>query len=304
MIKFIRTLLLFSLLFCLITEIIIRVFRLTSDVPRRRIDSSGIQDYIPNQAGYFKNAKEKWVVNKYGWTGVSDLSKETKVSIIGDSYIENLMNPIRFHQGYILDNELSWISFFEAGRSGASFIEAFAIAEKIDNEICKFDKHLIYVEEKDFSESLTTIRRKKDVLQYNPKANDLAEVKLKSPQLKKILYSSKLLYYSYLRFWKHRPITNENNTNEPIDEFSKYKEDLYSMMKYIELNFDLDRIILVFHPDTDSRYESLANEFNFKSLKLRCNNLKEWQFSHDKHWNHYGHTQAALQVADYLKKEM
>ncbi len=130
--KFILKLAAFVLVFCILSEIIIRIFHLVPDIPERLIDKYGIQRYKIGQSGFYTKAKKKWKVNNFGWLGVSDHDKDTIVSIIGDSYIENIMNPIDCNQGNILKSLLPNYSFFEAGRSGVTFIEAMEISKILE----------------------------------------------------------------------------------------------------------------------------------------------------------------------------
>lgn len=130
--RFLIRLLVFTLVTIALGEIIIRIYKLVPDIPRLYVDEKGIQRYIPDQTGYYTKAKTKWVVNKYGWLGTSDTSSDTLISIIGDSYIENIMNPITCNQGHILKSRFKAYSFFEAGRSGVTFIEAMQISKLLD----------------------------------------------------------------------------------------------------------------------------------------------------------------------------
>ena len=122
----------FSYILFLTGEVIIRVFNLVSDIPERYADEYGVQRYKPGQSGRFKDVKSKWHVNDYGWVGTSKIENDTVISIIGDSYIENLMNPMECNQGSILKSYYPNYSFFEAGRSGVTFIEAMEITKIFD----------------------------------------------------------------------------------------------------------------------------------------------------------------------------
>ena len=122
--KFLITIIGFAIALSLTGELIIRIFRLVPDIPERYVDNYGIQRYKPGQAGYYTKAKEKWQVNDYGWLGTHENKNDSTLTIIGDSFIENMMNPLACNQGSILKNHFSDYSFFEAGRSGVTFIEA------------------------------------------------------------------------------------------------------------------------------------------------------------------------------------
>jgi len=120
--QFITRIIIFIVLLSFISEVFIRIFRLVPDIPALYVDKFGIQRYKQNQSGYYTKSKSKWHVNKFGWLGVSETDKDTIISIIGDSYVENIMNPIECNQGNKLKSFFPNYSFFEAGRSGITFI--------------------------------------------------------------------------------------------------------------------------------------------------------------------------------------
>ena len=186
--KFILSLIVFFILLGSIGEIVIRVFRLSSDIPERVMDEFGIQRFKLGQSGYYKKAKQKWNVNKFGWMGTSDTSKDTLITIIGDSFIENIMNPIECNQGSILNNLLPNISFFEAGRSGVTFIEAMEISKVLNIEV-EPKYQLIYLNPTDLPESISEVQLYSDRLQISIEKNDIQTSQIKSPGLKKILYN-------------------------------------------------------------------------------------------------------------------
>ena len=184
--KFIFQLIIFIFFLCLTGEVVIRLFNLVSDIPERFVDDYGVQRYKPGQSGKFKGAKTKWHVNEYGWVGTSKIENDTVISVIGDSYIENLMSPIECNQGSILKSYFPNYSFFEAGRSGVTFIEAMEITKILAKEVSS-NYHLLYLNESDFYESIENFTSYADRLQINLETNTIKRGQLKSPKLKKIL---------------------------------------------------------------------------------------------------------------------
>src|SRR5690606_2644800 len=135
--------------------------------------------YKPDQSGYYTKAKEKWNVNKYGWLGTHGNIKDSTISIIGDSYIENIMNPIKCNQGSILKQYFPDYSFVEAGRSGVTFIEAMEISKILEMEI-RPKYQLIYLSENDFYESISELNRYTDRLQISIKDQKLLPARLRA----------------------------------------------------------------------------------------------------------------------------
>jgi hypothetical protein len=299
--KFIIRLLIFITLITIAGEIIVRVFQLTPDIPHLYVDHTGIQRYVPGQTGYYSKANSKWEVNNYGWLGIADVKKDAIISIIGDSYIENMMNPISCNQGSILKSYFKDFGFFEAGRSGVTFIEAMQITKLLDSTI-KPKMHLIYVADDDFYESDAAYRFK-DRMQLNLASNTIVNGELRAPGIKKVLYNCKILYYLYLRF----PLfVNKNNKGSHTETVKKIKKvdakSINSILNFCKKNYNLERMVLVLHPGTPKEIETLVNKAGFKSIILNTTgDEKSWAVSsNDGHWSCYGHHEVAKQIREYL----
>ena len=303
--KFLITIAVFVFTLCCIGEIVIRTFRLVPDIPERFIDEYGIQRYKPAQSGYYTKAKTKWNVNEYGWLGTHENKKDSTISIIGDSYIENIMNPIECNQGYILKQHFPNYSFFEAGRSGITFIETMEISKILEIEV-KPRYQLLYLSESDFYESISEINRYSDRLQISIKNQKLLPTHLKAPGLKKILYNIKLLYYLYLKYPIFVEKQNKGETSDSIYENKKFDSLIFNeLLTYCSENYELNKLIFVFHPNTDNRIIELVSAFGIKTILLNSELDKSWALgSHDGHWSCYGHNQISKQVANKLKDFM
>jgi hypothetical protein len=299
--QFISKFIIFILFITLSGELIVRIFKLTPDIPHLFVDETGIQRYIPGQSGYYSKENSKWEVNNYGWLGIADVKTDSIISIIGDSFIENIMNPISCNQGSILKSYFKNFGFFEAGRSGVTFIEAMQITKLLDSTI-KPKMHLIYVAEDDFYESNATYRFK-DRMQLNLASNTIVNGELKAPGIKKVLYNCKVLYYLYLRFPLFVDNKNKEShttpvkTKEPVD-----LETINSIFKFCKKNYDLEKIVLVFHPGTPQEISSLASQYGFSTIGLNNNGDKRsWNVSSsDGHWSCYGHHEVAKQIKTHL----
>jgi len=299
--KFIINFTLFVLFTIISGELIVRVFKLTSDIPHREIDEiTGIQRYKKNQSGYYINNNEKWKVNEYGWLGISNVEK-TIISLIGDSFIENIMNPNKCNQGYILQSQFANYSFFEAARSGVNFIESLEISKDLNKKIIP-EINIIYVQEEDIKSSLISNGLKPDLLQLDLKNKKIIKAKLKYPILKKILYSFKLGYYMYLNF----PLLIQNDeiisVKEENNEFNK--KEYSNFFKYCSENYDLSNIIIIFHPNTSKTIIKMAIDNKFNVYEL-IKEKESWIIGNkDNHWSCYGHSQVASQVANVLKTQL
>lgn len=303
MIKFLSQLTLFAIITFGTGELIVRTLKLTSDIPQRFLEpETGLQLYKPGQSGYYRKAKEKWRVNDYGMLGVADTSKKPLFSIIGDSFIENIMNPISCNQGFLLQSHFKNYSFFEAGRSGVNFIEALEISNYLETIISP-TYHLIYLGNSDFIESIISQGRYSDRVQIDLNQKLIIKAKLKYPLAKRFLYSSKLLYYLYLRF----PLfVNKNNKGETTSNniIKKPNINIFEISKlfnFCSSRYNLNKIILVFHPNTNDKIIEQATLSGFKNILLK-EYSNGWALSkHDSHWSCYGHKEATKQIIPLIE---
>ena len=299
---FLLRVLLFLILLSGTSELIIRYYKLTSDLPERSIDDRGIQKYKLNQSGYYKKAEKKWQVNEFGWIGTSDLSKDTIITIIGDSFIENIMNPIECNQGSLLKSELPNNSFFEAGRSGVTFIESMEISRGLNIDFNP-TYQLLYLNPTDIPESIEEIEKYTDRMQFSIDSNKLTSPEIKSPFLKKILYNVKFVYYLYLRY----PVLVDKQNLGEIANVTSYNKDSYNffygeLLMYCSNNYRTDNLILILHPDIKNQILPILEKYNFTYLKLNSSEDENWEIGNgDSHWSCYGHKQVSKQVLGFLK---
>ena len=283
------------LLLCFISgEVITRAFRLTTEIPELRVDNYGIQRYKPGQTGHYTKSYFSWEVNSHGWLGIADTVADTLISIIGDSYIENIMNPIECNQASLLKKLTVNYGFYEAGRSGVSFIEAMELTKVLDIEI-KPLKHLVYINTADFYESIGVKGKKSNRVTIDLADNTIFKPKVENALLKKILYSSKFLFYMRLRFFSKEKNNDENKGNQTKKsiDYGQFK----SLFAYCLKSYDTDRIIFVYHPNIEERFVELTKEFGFKYIVLDTQG-KDWAIDEtEPHWSCFGHGEVAKQVA-------
>ena len=303
--KFIKNIILFLILGLIIGEIIARLFALSSDIPHRMIDKTGIQKYIPNQKGTWKGGSHNWYINEKGWPGHLPNSYDSLITIIGDSYIENFMNPDECHQSNYLKKLNPKYNYLEASRSGVSFIEAMEISKQLDTLSPKVQ--LIYVHDTDFFESIVQIKKHPDRTQIDLTDNKIIYGKMKAPGIKKILYNWKFIYYLYRRF----PVDlNNGNKIQEIKELSEIKlkkENDFNAFKkllgYVNAKYQIENKVIVFRPDSDIELINLTRNLGFIVLHLKAGNIEKWSFEYDSHWTCYGHEKVALQVAEFLNRK-
>lgn len=220
--------------------------------------------------------------------------------MIGDSFIENFMNPDECHQMSYLREKVPAYNFTEAARSGVTLIEAFEISKQFYKKNPKLQ--IIYLDDSDLKQSLVDIGRVGDVTQLSLKENKIVFGVMRSPGLKKIIYNLKFPFYLYRRFSG----SIGNNQTQVVADTAKTQEKDYtaeysSLLKYIKSNYSTSNVLLVLKPHTKQSVVDLLDKYNFKTLHLSDKGDDNWSFEYDHHWTCYGHERAAGQVATYIK---
>ena len=292
--KFFKKLFFFTLISFISIECSIRIFKLTNDIPQREIDENGLQTYVVNQTGYFNN--NLWKVNEYGFIGLKDVNHDNQILIIGDSMIENIMNPIECNLGYYIKNQMKEkYGVFEIGRSGMTLIEAMEFKKKYET-IIKPKKIIVFINENDVEESISEISRLSDRLQISIKSGDLEKVKIKYPILKKILYQIKTIYYLYIKGYFSVNFL-DFRTNQKV--FKTNNDKLEKFFTILKLNYDLEKITFLVNSN-DPNIELIEREFK-KDRLIKFETSEDWFVKGDGHWNCLGHKNVSNIIVEKLK---
>jgi hypothetical protein len=301
MLNYLKNIILFTCVFFVLGECFVRLRNSVADIPELTIDEQGIQKYQPNQKGDFKGGTHRWNINELGWSGYLPKSYDNLITIIGDSFIENFMNPNECHQSVLLKNKMHDYNFFEAGRSGVSFIEAMEISKQLDS--MSPVQNFIYVSDNDFVESLYEVNAHTNITQFSTKKDSILYGKIKSPVLKKILYNWKLMFFLYSTYPIDKILkkSHSNTSDNPVKKSDKiYDSNFYTqltrLLHFVKKKYSLNKITLIFRPNSDKKIIELCTKTGFKVIQLNSDNDKTWTFKNDHHWTCYGHQIAAEQI--------
>ena len=295
--KFLIKCSIFLLIGLLIGELVVRIFHLNTDVPKMYKSQSELIKFYPNQKGYWLKGSHKWVVNKYGQFGYEPKRLDNIFTVIGDSYISNIMNPPECHQANYLSKINKDFDFFPCSRDGASFMEMMEMKTELDS--LNPNGHLLYVHHGDFVESIRDIKAKQNTTQVNLINGKKYFPELSSSKLKDLLYNFKFAYYIYRNY-----IVKSNNSVNNRDSLKSKDLDYDYLMKlilFVKKNYEIKNVYLIFSPDSDDKLIDLLKNNGFKVMKLQSSNYKEWKMEHDSHWSCHGHSEAAKQVSVFLK---
>ncbi|MDO6518268.1 hypothetical protein [Zobellia uliginosa] len=298
--KFITTVFLFLVLGMIVGELIARFFVISPDIPKRSIDQWGIQKYIPNQFGKWKTGQHTWQINELGWPGILPNSTDSLITIIGDSFIENFMNPDSCRQNVYLKKKLPGFNFLEASRSGVNFLEATMIADQLDSLKPKYQ--LLYVHDTDFKESIVQLNTNTQLTQFDIVKGKITKAQLKSSFAKNALYTCKFIYYLYSNYWQNKK--NKSQTKTKTKQIPPQLDSIKIMLSSLNSPNRTNNRILVFRPDTDPNIIALCKDMGYKYILLKQSTNEEWSFDHDPHWTCFGHKKAALQIAKKLEHKL
>ena len=289
--KFILQIVKYSLIVIILLEIVVRMFSLVNDTPERDIDQNGLQVFKKNQEG--KSHGEKWRVNDSGFLGHNDINGENQVLIIGDSFVENIMNPFDCRQSSFFKKD--GFDVFEIGRSGVTFIEGLEFYNKYKSNVNP-RKTIFIIDNSDLEESVWEIQEFKDRVQISLTHLTISESIIKYKYLKKILYNYKTLYFLYLKHLNHQKL---NPRPKQVKYRSQKSRDLIlKLIDYSDENYDLENVLFVFRGSNDFKVNFNQKKINFIELNLMGENFK---FSKsDSHWNCYGHKIASEKILNYL----
>ncbi|MDI9257691.1 hypothetical protein [Flavobacterium sedimenticola] len=299
--KFLQSLLLFCAIGIVIGEIIVRVFSLSIDVHQFYLDKDHLIKNYPNQMGHM-GPTHQWVINKYGEFGYEPQSLENLITVIGDSYIANTMNPPECHQANYLSQLGTGYNFYPSARAGASFIEMMEKAKSLESLHPKYQ--LLYVHHGDFIESVTEIKRNPFTVQLTLKTGEIKYAKPTSGKVKEAIYNFKFIYFLY-RNYLFKLGNNDDATNNRV--LLKGKKIDYNLINELLVEtgkrYRIQNIVLVFSPDTDPKVIDMAGKNGFHYFQLQTDDYKSWQMPKDSHWSCYGHQEVAKQVAQYLQQQ-
>ncbi len=296
--KFLIHIFLFSFLGFIIGEIVIRLGDFQIDVPIVYLAQDGLIKYEPNQRGNFTNG-EKWFVNSYGEINYEPPSLDSLITVIGDSYIESLMNPASCNQAKLLKDLKPEFNFYPSSRSWSSVLEMLEKASLLE----KYNplKQLLYVECIDFEESIASNHLNPLTVNISLETEKLYFPTINKSKYKEFLHNFKFPFYIYRHFIdsKNQFQVQKNSNVEQVALVDYIK--IEKLIQLILKKYNTNKLIFVFKPQADQKLISILRKYNFSIIELKTNYYKSWQLKYDCHWSCYGHQEAAKQVIKNLE---
>lgn len=298
---FFRSLILFLIFLFVFAEIVARVFHLSTDAPKTYKNKNGNVNYFPNQEGYWDGGRHKWYINKMGYPG-RDLpdSFDNLVFIIGDSYIQNFMNPDSCRQKVYLKQILPERNFLEISKDGTNFLGYFEYSKPLDS--LQPDLKIIFVSNRDFQGNVF-YNNKKSNYQFDLETEKIFYPKYRGSKLKDFIYKFKFSYYLYRKnlklFSPNEVEINEDSENKKLNIDLNYKE-IGQLLGFINKKYITKNVLLVFHPNSDKELIEFVKSNDFRVMEIQKPRKENWKTEKDGHWNCSAHEKIANQVAKYL----
>ncbi|MFD1316109.1 hypothetical protein [Namhaeicola litoreus] len=272
-------------------------------------NSDGNVNYYPNQEGYSDGGVHKWYVNEMGYPGKNLPNKYINlVLLIGDSYIQNFMNPDSCRQREFLSKLNPDYNFLNVSMAGLNVLGEFEYAKPLDslNPVLK----IIYVSSNDFLSNIYKKSRYKGSYQVDLESGEIKYPKYKGSKWKDLLYNFKFIYYLYRKnidlFTPRRE--KEQDENE-ISETERKKdkvqtseyEDIAHLLDFIKKNYEWENVLFVFHPNSDKELINLTRHKGFKAMEIIKDEKENWKTENHGHWNCMAHEKIASQITKFLK---
>ncbi len=296
--KYLLRIFVFIALGILLGEVVLRVFNLSVDVPKTYVAEDQLIKFQPNQTGTSVQ-RCKWIINEYGNFGPAPASLDSLVTLIGNSYIVNTMNPPECHQAHYLTRENQDYNFYPMSRDGSSFIEFMEMAKSLEhlNPV----KQMLYVHDEDFPYSIRELIYEPNSVQLSLEKKELSYVQASESKLKKMLYKFKFAYFIYRNYFVLAELNPFNRDAAPTRVSPELDfESLQRMFSYVKENYKIDNILLVFFPGSDQELMEMCKNVGFETMLLETDDYNSWLTSVNGHWSCYGHEEVARQVANHL----
>lgn len=301
--KYLFRIFVFIALGALIGELAVRVFDLGVDFPESYQDEAQLIRFVPNQTG--KSVQRyQWIINEYGNFGPAPKSLDSLISVIGNSYIVNTMNPPECHQAHYLARGNLDYNFYPMSRDGSSFLEFMEMVKSLEplNPV----KHMLYVHDEDFTYSVVELKDQALTVQYSLENKEIRHALFATSKMKDLLYKSEFAYFIYRNYFvlADMNLFHQEEEEVQVENKSYDYESLGLLFDFVKGQYRIDNVLLVFFPGSDARLMALAEETGFETMELKTDDYNSWLTSIGGHWSCYGHEEVARQVNQYLRQNM
>lgn len=294
----------------LFLELMVRVFHLHSERPKRYLDEFQVEKWIPNQeelsvTGNRKQNVEKYSINEFGFNSIYSNYKTYKdsieVALVGDSYIEGFHEDYRNSLGQQIEHKFEKkLKVFEFGYSGYDLADQLHLINAYKEIFDNVDYTFVYIR---YSDDLNrSVYEVSNRLSLNTPVNKILKniklvVYMKDIGLfdSVITVGNKFLHY----FTSTGLILNEEVSNTDMKKIENFKALIntydFDKEKYILLlDYRLTSKVLIDYL-AENNFKTLDYGITFQSSKI------ETSLIYDQHWNKHGRSLIATLITNHLK---
>ncbi|WP_010179984.1 hypothetical protein [Aquimarina agarilytica] len=299
-------------LILIVLEVLVRIFHLAKDTPKRFIDEAKVEKWIPNQKGIAVTGNRKqnharYRINNAGFNSYQEYTptkEQFELALVGDSFIQGFHQDYTHSIGKKIENALPAIKVYEYAYAGYDFADQLHLIHAYKKDFDLIDQTIIYI---DFNTDL--LRGEYAVIQDR--------IALQSP-LNNMLKKCKLLVYTKSIGVLDPPknlvakLINSLNkrpraTHTKIKKVSHQKNNtivtyLNNFKKLVTTyGFDKKRYSLLLNTNTTPKPfldYLMANHFKIIDFHQALKNATAPTYLiYDQHWNDYGRTLIANQIS-------
>ncbi|WP_282133270.1 hypothetical protein [Cellulophaga baltica] len=310
----IKKLIIYTALFLLVLEGLVRLFHLHNEMPNRFADAKGVEKWVPNQSEYSITGNRKqnvgqYRINDFGFNSVHDNYEPKEdafeIALVGDSFIEGFHEDYTNSLGQQIEKNLSNTKVLEFGYAGYDLADELHLIHAYKDLFEKIDHTFIYIRFTDdldrdtYQESsrlrldtpFSRIAKQIKLLVYLKDIGALDPVLQLPGRIKNFISGKKEISLSEEELRKQEKLKNElslNNFKTLMAEYPIDKE---------KFTFLLDSSLC-----TVQFLEYLNhNGYNFLDINTTFSKAKTpTTLIYDQHWSKSGRSLVAKLVLDYL----
>ncbi len=296
-----------------VLEVFIRVFHLYTEDPPRMIDRFGVERRVPGETGYAVTGNRnmnfsKFSINKNGFNSHRDFepSENTlEIAIIGDSFIEGFHQDFDKSTGVKLENIFQdSIPVYEYGYAGYDLANQFHLVNAYAKDFQDIDFVVVYL---DYPTDLSRSS-------YIPNQDRIA---LLSSPLFKLRDNFKLLAYTskigvvdkgleFISSYRGSGHSHRQDDTTKTNKDSIYLANFKSLAETFQIDFRKTYLLLDSRR-TDRGFLDYCSEYNIKIIDFGPRfekSKKPTDLVYDQHWNDYGRTIVAEEIAKAINQEI
>lgn len=313
MTRFLVKIAFYGFLILIVLELLVRIFHLNNDLPKRFVDADNMNKWIPGQTGYavYGNRvqnKAAYRINESGFNSYREFlptDEKKELALIGDSFIEGFHQDFDKSIGKKIESELQEVEVYEYGHASNDFADQLYLTSYHKEHFSKVDYliyYLRYSEDLNRSEYKHVVRkpmflslRKSKLLEYS------INIGLMDPIKESLGYVKGLITNGFVS-----PQENLPKKDSPKNSEQKRRVNFDTLLDKYEFNKQKSVILLDSRVTPESfliHLETLGiNTIDFAPTFIKAGGSRKTTLIYDQHWNDFGRSLISSLIVEYLKE--